>query len=110
MLAELQRWSHPVESHDALVSPLTQQSRAPLPTSAVVRAIRRAIAQVHDVQVYAVALLKTGSIPKTSSGKIQRHVCRALFLAGALDALAEWTTGLQAQGHSGQTRAPTENT
>jgi acyl-CoA synthetase (AMP-forming)/AMP-acid ligase II len=110
VLAELQRWSHTAESHDALVPPPTQQSREPLPTSAVVRAIRQAIAQVHDVQVYAIALLKTGSIPKTSSGKIQRHACRALFLAGALDALAEWTTGLQAPEHSGQTHAPTENT
>ncbi len=52
---------------------------------AVVRAIRRAVAEYHDVQVHNVALLKTGRIPKTSSGKIQRHACRAAFLAGNLE-------------------------
>lgn len=33
----------------------------------------------------AVLLLKTGSIPKTSSGKIQRYLCRAGFLNESLD-------------------------
>jgi amino acid adenylation domain-containing protein len=51
----------------------------------VVRAIRQAVAENHELQVYAVLLLKTGGIPKTSSGKIQRHVCRAGFLDGSLD-------------------------
>jgi amino acid adenylation domain-containing protein len=51
----------------------------------VVRAIRQSVAQKHELQVYAVALLKTGSIPKTSSGKIQRHACRKGFLTGTLD-------------------------
>ncbi|MGA9383028.1 MAG: fatty acyl-AMP ligase, partial [Phormidium sp.] len=51
----------------------------------VVRAIRKAVVQQHDLHVYAIALIKTGSIPKTSSGKIQRHACRAKFLEGSLD-------------------------
>lgn len=33
----------------------------------------------------AVLLLKTGSIPKTSSGKIQRYLCRAGFFNESLD-------------------------
>lgn len=53
----------------------------------VVRAIRKAVAQDHELQVYAIVLLKTGSIPKTSSGKIQRSACRAGFLDQTLDAL-----------------------
>ncbi|MEH2191207.1 MAG: amino acid adenylation domain-containing protein [Nostoc sp.] len=51
----------------------------------VVRAIRQAIVEEHELQVYAVLLLKTGSIPKTSSGKIQRHACRVGFLNNSLD-------------------------
>lgn len=51
----------------------------------VVRAIRQAVAENHELQVYAVSLLKTGSIPKTSSGKIQRHACRTGFLDGSLE-------------------------
>jgi acyl-CoA synthetase (AMP-forming)/AMP-acid ligase II len=54
---------------------------------AIVRAIRRAVAECHDVQAHAVLLLRPGSIPKTSSGKIQRHVCRSAFAAGDLGGL-----------------------
>lgn len=58
-----------------------------LDTSEVVRHIRRGVASEHELQVHAVALLKPGSIPKTSSGKIQRHRCRENFLNGTLDVL-----------------------
>lgn len=51
----------------------------------VVRAIRLAVTDNHDLQVYAVLLLKTGSIPKTSSGKIQRRACYSGFLTESLD-------------------------
>jgi acyl-CoA synthetase (AMP-forming)/AMP-acid ligase II len=56
----------------------------------IVTAIRQAVAQEHFVDVYGVCLLKTGSISKTSSGKIQRRTCRANFLAGSLDMVANW--------------------
>ena len=51
----------------------------------VTAAIRQAVAQEYEVQVYAVVLIKPGTIPKTSSGKIQRRACRADFLAGNLE-------------------------
>ncbi|HEX2270550.1 MAG TPA: fatty acyl-AMP ligase [Pyrinomonadaceae bacterium] len=51
----------------------------------MVAAIRRAVAEEHELQVHQVALLKTGTISKTSSGKIQRHLCRQKFLASSLD-------------------------
>ncbi len=53
----------------------------------VIAAIRQAVAEVHELQVHAVLLLKTGSIPKTSSGKIQRRASRASFLAGSLESI-----------------------
>lgn len=43
--------------------------------------IRRTVFKEHDLPVHAVVLLKPGTIPKTSSGKIQRHVCRDRFLS-----------------------------
>lgn len=61
----------------------------------VIRAIRQAITEHHELQVYAVALLKTASIPKTSSGKIQRRACRAGYLAGSFDVVGEWTLSPQ---------------
>ena len=48
-------------------------SVASLDPQEVYRAIRRAVTAAHDVQTHDIVLLKTGSIPKTSSGKLQRH-------------------------------------
>jgi acyl-CoA synthetase (AMP-forming)/AMP-acid ligase II len=60
-----------------------------LDVEAVVRAIRRAVAEEHDVRVYTVVLARAGSIPKTPSGKVQRRACQASFLEGTLDRLGE---------------------
>jgi acyl carrier protein len=54
----------------------------------VVAAVRRAVAEHHEVEVYAVALVRTGSIPKTSSGKIQRRATRAAYLENTLPVVA----------------------
>ncbi|MEH1814618.1 MAG: amino acid adenylation domain-containing protein [Nostoc sp.] len=53
----------------------------------IVTAIRQAVSNNHELQVYAVLLVKTGTIPKTSSGKIQRHACRNRFLNGSWDVI-----------------------
>ena len=51
---------------------------------AVARSIRQAVAETHGLHVAAVVLIKPGTIPKTSSGKLQRYVCREDFMAGTL--------------------------
>ncbi len=56
----------------------------------VFAAIRQAIAEQHEVEVHAIVLVKPGSIPLTSSGKIMRRACRSRFLAGELEVVAEW--------------------
>jgi acyl-CoA synthetase (AMP-forming)/AMP-acid ligase II len=56
---------------------------------ALVRAIRSAVTREHDVQPYRIELLKVGGVLKTSSGKIQRHACRAKFLAQTLELWGE---------------------
>jgi amino acid adenylation domain-containing protein len=50
----------------------------------VAAAIRQAVAEQHDIQVHTVALIRAGSIPKTTSGKIQRRACRDAFLSSEL--------------------------
>ncbi|MDJ0592397.1 MAG: AMP-binding protein, partial [Pleurocapsa sp. MO_226.B13] len=55
----------------------------------VTKAIRKAIALHHELQTHAIVLLKTGSIPKTSSGKIQRHACKAGYLDGSLNTVGK---------------------
>ncbi|MFL5658358.1 MAG: AMP-binding protein [Ktedonobacteraceae bacterium] len=56
----------------------------------VVESIRQAVAEHHELQVYAVVLIKMSSIPKTSSGKLQRRASREAFLAGNLEVVGEW--------------------
>jgi acyl-CoA synthetase (AMP-forming)/AMP-acid ligase II/acyl carrier protein len=65
---------------------------------AVAEAVRRAVAEEHEVELHALVLLKLGGMPKTSSGKIQRHACRGAFLAGALEAYGEWRATSQPSG------------
>ncbi|WP_062981638.1 fatty acyl-AMP ligase [Nocardia anaemiae] len=48
------------------------------------RRIRNAIAAAHEVTPGAVVLVEPGRIPKTSSGKLRRGECRALYRAGHL--------------------------
>ena len=52
----------------------------------VKRIIRQRIMGEFQVQPYEILLLKTGSIPKTSSGKIQRHACKIGYLDKTLEA------------------------
>ena len=51
----------------------------------VTGAITQAVTAEHGLQVYKVILIKTSSIPKTSSGKIQRHACKNGFLNNTLN-------------------------
>ncbi|MEH7474842.1 fatty acyl-AMP ligase, partial [Priestia megaterium] len=51
----------------------------------VLRNIRQQVMEEHEVQPYAIYLLKTSSIPKTSSGKIQRRACKNAYLNNGLE-------------------------
>jgi len=56
----------------------------------VIAAIRRRIAEQFELPLQAIVLLRRGDLPKTSSGKLQRHACRAAYLAGAWQPVASW--------------------
>lgn len=51
----------------------------------VIGNISQSVAAQHGLQVYKAVLVKTGSIPKTSSGKIQRYACKNRFLNDTLN-------------------------
>jgi acyl transferase domain-containing protein/acyl-CoA synthetase (AMP-forming)/AMP-acid ligase II/acyl carrier protein len=57
---------------------------------AVVQAIRQSIAEQHELQTYAIVLLKTGTMLKTSSGKVQRQATKQAFLTDELEKIFEW--------------------
>jgi acyl-CoA synthetase (AMP-forming)/AMP-acid ligase II/acyl carrier protein len=69
-------------------------------------AIRRAVAANHDVAVWSIVLIKTLTIPKTSSGKIQRHLCRERFLGAGLEIVDRWTQEAVAAGSCSRQLAP----
>ncbi len=58
--------------------------------SEAIDAIRQAIVENHDLQTYAVVLIKARTINKTSSGKIQRRATKEDFLNNELQVVAEW--------------------
>jgi len=60
-----------------------------LNAEAVIGAIRQSVTREHGVQAYAVVLLKTSTLPKTTSGKVKRRLCREHFIQGKLDVVAE---------------------
>jgi myxalamid-type polyketide synthase MxaB len=66
---------------------------------AVFGAARAAVATEHELQVDAIVLVRAGRIPRTSSGKVQRHACRHAFLRDALPGVvASWRAGQERRG------------
>ncbi|MET0649586.1 MAG: AMP-binding protein [Pyrinomonadaceae bacterium] len=56
-----------------------------LDLKSLTRAVQRDVSDQYGIGVHALALLKMGSIPITSSGKIRRQECRQRYLTGALE-------------------------
>jgi 8-amino-7-oxononanoate synthase/acyl carrier protein len=76
--------------------------------SETITAIRRDVTADHELPPDAVVLVRFGSIPKTSSGKIQRHAARDEFLEGNLQVVAQWT-GWASTAEAGDLPAPVVN-
>ncbi|KUJ69524.1 hypothetical protein ACZ90_11120 [Streptomyces albus subsp. albus] len=62
----------------------------PPATSRILAAIRARLAAEHGLRAEHIVLLRRGSIPKTSSGKLQRVGALREFLDGGLKRLASW--------------------
>ena len=79
------------QEHLVIVQELERQFKGE--TAEVYTAIQKAVALEHEIPVKGIVLIKSGSIPKTSSGKIQHHACRNGFLDGSLNETARWVSG-----------------
>src|SRR5262249_14543724 len=66
-----------------VVQEIDRRSRH-LDAAQIVSAIRRVVAKRHELQVHDVLLVESGSVPKTSSGKVRRSNCRSGYENGAL--------------------------
>ncbi len=49
--------------------------------------ISTSISETHDLRVEEIVLVKPWTIPRTTSGKVQRYLCRAAYLSGTLQTL-----------------------
>lgn len=58
----------------------------PAGTTDIIEAIRRSVAEGHGVPVHDVVLVPPGGVPRTTSGKIQRHKCRQAYESRAIEA------------------------
>ncbi|HMG21894.1 MAG TPA: GNAT family N-acetyltransferase, partial [Kofleriaceae bacterium] len=56
----------------------------------------QAVFEDHGIGLHAVVLIAAGELPKTSSGKVQRHAARDQYLAGRLPTVVAATAGLLA--------------
>ncbi len=68
----------------------------------VVSCIRRALADEYELEIHNVVLIKSGTIPRTSSGKIQRGACRAAFESGQLAVVATSTLDLALEAETNE--------
>jgi acyl-CoA synthetase (AMP-forming)/AMP-acid ligase II len=77
------------EERLAIVAEVERTALRNLDAEAVCDAIRQQVAAEFELEVYAIQLLRTNSIFKTSSGKIQRKACREGFLEKSLEVVGE---------------------
>ena len=58
---------------------------------AIARTVRGAVARHHELDLHAIAFIRQASIPRTTSGKVQRSLCRQRYANDELTLLAKWT-------------------
>lgn len=66
-----------------------------LDTKKLLKHVRAAVAEEHDILLSELVLLKLGTLHKTSSGKIQRQACRADYLNQTLEL---WSNSYRSSG------------
>jgi acyl-CoA synthetase (AMP-forming)/AMP-acid ligase II len=71
----------------AIIHELTREGWRHADTARISADIREAIAAEHGLQVSRVLLIKPGSLPRTTSGKVRRAACGALFASGGFESL-----------------------
>jgi amino acid adenylation domain-containing protein len=76
------------EGQDFLVVVNEVQQRSDAQPQQLIAAIREAVLLEYGVHVHAIVLVHSGTIPKTTSGKIRRRACRDRYLAGELKIIA----------------------
>ncbi|MDQ5837035.1 MAG: AMP-binding protein, partial [Acidobacteriota bacterium] len=86
------------EERPVAVCEIQREHLRRLDVDRLVARVRQSVAEEHELELHAVLFLKPFGMPRTSSGKIQRHVCRAAYLSGGgLELVAEWRAPVSTQ-------------
>jgi len=75
-----------------VVAEIERGKRDPHEIAAAFEAIRSKLARDHEVAAEGIVLVRPNSVPKTSSGKIQRHACKRQFLDGTLEVVERFVS------------------
>ena len=73
------------QEHLIIVHEVERNYLRRLNVTEITTAVRKAVSEEFDLQVHTLLLLKTNSIFKTSSGKLQRQECCRAFIEGTLN-------------------------
>jgi acyl-CoA synthetase (AMP-forming)/AMP-acid ligase II len=85
----------------AVVQEVERTSLGTLDVAAVIARIRDAVTRQHDIAPEVIALIPPATLPKTTSGKIQRSLTRKLWLDGALPVMRPAGGAVRPGAHSG---------
>ena len=75
---------HNDEEQLVVVQEVERTFRRQIAIDEIIASIREAITREHEIAAREIVLIRTGSLPKTTSGKIQRRLTRQMFLTGTL--------------------------
>jgi acyl-CoA synthetase (AMP-forming)/AMP-acid ligase II len=78
---------HHSEEQLVVVQEIERAYRRQIDGEEIIASIREAITREHDVVAREIVLIRTGTLPQTTSGKIQRNLARQMYLAGTLSLL-----------------------
>lgn len=68
-----------------------------LDPAAIFSSIRRSVSAQYGVKVHDIQLLMPASVPRTTSGKIQRRACKKAYVEKSLKVISSWQEFTQAE-------------
>ena len=88
-------FSIPVDGEErlALVVEIRRDFMNRIDPDELLTTIRTAISENHELQLYTLVAVSQGQVPKTTSGKIQRKLCKDLLLKNQLNFIFQDTLG-----------------
>jgi acyl carrier protein len=80
--------STPAGERVVLVQEISRAARRHVDAAQLIDGLRMAVSEEHGIALHAVVLVEPLSVPKTSSGKVQRLLCKERWLDGSLMVVA----------------------